>query len=74
MRELVGELLRGAAAGLDPATIRTLGCRPIGDPRDAVRRPPRGELASGCSLIRGQLRALDRLQAAMSVIEDMPNT
>ena len=68
MRELVGELLQGAAAGLDPAAVRALGRRLIGDPRDVVRRLLRGELARLLA-DPAQLGALDRLQAAMSVIE-----
>jgi putative hydrolase len=68
MRELVGELLQGAAAGLDPAAVRTLGRRLIGDPRDVVRRLLRGELARLLA-DPAQLGVLDRLQAAMSVIE-----
>jgi coenzyme F420 biosynthesis associated uncharacterized protein len=68
VRALVGDLLAGAAAGLDPGSLGALGRRVVRDPRAVVRSILRGELARLLA-DPGQLAALDRLQATMSVIE-----
>lgn len=68
LRELASELLGAAARGVDAAAMRALVREAISSPRDLVRRLLRGELAR--VLADPQQRAiLDRLQAAMSVIE-----
>jgi coenzyme F420 biosynthesis associated uncharacterized protein len=68
LRELAAELLEGAARGLDGAGLRELGRSALRDPRALVRSLLRGELTR--LLADPELRCtLDRLQAAMSVIE-----
>ena len=67
--ELLDRLIAGASARLDLVSIGQLGRRLLrADPRAAVREVLRGDLAR---LLAGpeQARALDSLQAAMSVIE-----
>jgi coenzyme F420 biosynthesis associated uncharacterized protein len=67
--ELLQQLIAGASARLDPGSLGELARRLFGsDPRAAVRRVLRGDLTR---LLAGgeQRRTLDRLQAAMSVIE-----
>jgi coenzyme F420 biosynthesis associated uncharacterized protein len=68
LRELAGELLEGAARGLDGAGLRELGRSALRDPRAVVRSLLRGELTR--LLADPEMRVtLDHLQAAMSVIE-----
>jgi coenzyme F420 biosynthesis associated uncharacterized protein len=67
--ELVQELISGASSRLDGGSLKDLGRRLFrSDPRAAVRTILRGDLAR---LFAGpeQRLTLDRLQAAMSVIE-----
>ena len=69
LAELLEQLIAGASARLDLGSLGGLARRLFrGDPRAAVRRVLRGDLAR---LLAGpeQRRTLDRLQAAMSVIE-----
>jgi coenzyme F420 biosynthesis associated uncharacterized protein len=68
VRTLAGELIETAAAGLDPGTLAVLGRRLVGDPRAAVRGMLRGEFARLLA-DPAQVETIDRLQAAMSVIE-----
>lgn len=68
LRELAGELLAGAARGLDPASVRALGRGVVRDPRGLVQAALRGELTR--LLADPEMRTvLDRLQATMSMIE-----
>jgi coenzyme F420 biosynthesis associated uncharacterized protein len=67
--ELLEQLIAGASTRLDPGSLGELARRLFrSDPRAAVRRILRGDLAR---LLAGaeQGRTLDRLQATMSVIE-----
>jgi coenzyme F420 biosynthesis associated uncharacterized protein len=69
MAELLDQLITGASARLDLGSLGQLARRLIRtDPRAAVRTVLRGDLAR---VLAGpeQARTLDRLQAAMSVIE-----
>jgi coenzyme F420 biosynthesis associated uncharacterized protein len=69
LAELLEQLTAGASARLDLGSLRELARRLFrGDPRTAVRKVLRGDLAR---LLAGpgQGRTLDRLQATMSVIE-----
>jgi coenzyme F420 biosynthesis associated uncharacterized protein len=69
LAELLEQLVTGASARLDLGSLGALARRLIrSDPRAAVRSVLRGDLAR---LLAGpeQARTLDRLQAAMSVIE-----
>jgi coenzyme F420 biosynthesis associated uncharacterized protein len=68
LRSLASELIEGAAAGIDPSGIRELARRAVRSPREVVSSLLRGELID---LITSpeRKRTLDRLQAAMSVIE-----
>jgi coenzyme F420 biosynthesis associated uncharacterized protein len=68
MRDLAAELVEGAAAGLDARAIAGLAGRMIRDPRELVRKVLRGELARALA-DPAYGATLDRLQAAMSVIE-----
>jgi coenzyme F420 biosynthesis associated uncharacterized protein len=68
IRALAGELVESAAAGLDAGTLTELGRRLLGDPQGVVRNLLRGELARVLA-DPTQVAAVDRLQAAMSVIE-----
>jgi coenzyme F420 biosynthesis associated uncharacterized protein len=68
LRSLAHELIDGAAEGIDPDSVRDLVRRAVRNPREVVVGVLRGELLQ--SLASPQRRAiLDRLQAAMSVIE-----
>jgi coenzyme F420 biosynthesis associated uncharacterized protein len=69
LRELLGQLIGGASARLDRASLRALAGRlRHSDPRAAVRAVMRGDLPR---LLAGpqQAMTLEALQAAMSVIE-----
>ena len=69
LAELLEQLIAGASERLDLGSLRELARRLFrSDPRAAVRRVLRGDLAR---LLAGpeQRRTLDRLQATMSVIE-----
>jgi coenzyme F420 biosynthesis associated uncharacterized protein len=68
MRALAAELVSSAAAGLDPGTLAALARRLIGDPRAVVRGILRGEFARLLA-DPAAVATIDRLQAAMSVIE-----
>jgi coenzyme F420 biosynthesis associated uncharacterized protein len=69
LAELLEQLIQGASARLDLASLGQLGRRLIRtDPRAAIRNLLRGDLARVLAG-PGQSRTLDRLQAAMSVIE-----
>ena len=69
LSELLDGLIEASAAGLDGARLRELGRRLItSDPRKTVRGLLRGELARALAGPE-QAEALDRLQAAMSVVE-----
>jgi coenzyme F420 biosynthesis associated uncharacterized protein len=68
IRALAGELVESAAAGLDPGRLAALARRVVGDPRAVVRAILRGELARVLA-DPAQVPTVDRLQAAMSVIE-----
>lgn len=68
IRALAGELVESAAAGLDTGTLAELGRRLVADPRAVVRKVLRGELARVLA-DPAQVATVDRLQAAMSVIE-----
>lgn len=69
LADVLEQLVAGASARLDLGSLRELARRLFrSDPRAAVRRVLRGDLAR---LLAGpeQRRTLDRLQATMSVIE-----
>lgn len=69
LASLLEELVEGAAAKIDGASLQALAKRVLRtDPRRAIRSLLQGDLAR---LLAGpeQARVLDRLQAAMSVIE-----
>ena len=68
LRALAGELIAGAAAGIDATGIAAMGRRLVRDPRELVRALLRGELARTLA-DPARRRLLDRLQATMSVIE-----
>jgi coenzyme F420 biosynthesis associated uncharacterized protein len=69
LAELLEELISGAAARLDLGSLGELTRRLFRtDPRAAVRTVLRGDLARALATPE-QSRTLDRLQAAMSVIE-----
>ena len=66
---LLEELIQGASANLDLGTLRSLAGRLVrSDPRKVVRAVLEGEIAR---VLAGEEQAatLDRLQAAMSVVE-----
>jgi len=66
---LLEELVEGAAARLDAASLQALAKRIFtSDPRRAIRSLLQGDLAR-LFAGPGQARVLDRLQSAMSVIE-----
>jgi coenzyme F420 biosynthesis associated uncharacterized protein len=68
LRALVSDLIEGAAEGIDPQAAKTMIARAARSPREVVARLMRGELFD--ALTSPERRAtLDRLQAAMSVIE-----
>jgi coenzyme F420 biosynthesis associated uncharacterized protein len=68
LRALASELIEGAAEGIDPQAVGALVKRAASDPRQVVSTLMRGELFN--LLASPERRAtLDRLQAAMSVIE-----
>jgi len=67
--ELLDGLIEASASGLDAARLRELGRRLVtSDPRKTVRGLLRGELARALAGPE-QGEALDRLQAAMAVVE-----
>lgn len=69
LADLLGELIDGAAAQMDRASLQGLARRVItSDPRKTIRSILRGDLAR---VLAGpeQVKVLDRLQATMSVIE-----
>jgi coenzyme F420 biosynthesis associated uncharacterized protein len=68
LRSLASELIEGAAAGLDPSGVHELVRRAARSPREVVSSLLRGELIDLISS-PARRRTLDRLQAAMSVIE-----
>lgn len=68
MRSLAGELLDGAAEGLDAGAVAALGKRLLRDPRELGRALVRGELTRLLT-DPARHRLLDRMQATMSVIE-----
>jgi coenzyme F420 biosynthesis associated uncharacterized protein len=68
LRALASELIEGAAEGLDASAIKALIVRAARNPREVVSTLMRGELFD--ALTSPERRAtLDRLQAAMAVIE-----
>jgi coenzyme F420 biosynthesis associated uncharacterized protein len=68
LRALATELIEGAAEGLDAAALGRFWRRLARDPRAFVRAALRGELARMLA-DPGRRETLDRLQAAMSVVE-----
>jgi coenzyme F420 biosynthesis associated uncharacterized protein len=68
MRGLAGELIEGAAEGIDAAELAAIARRLLRDPRDLVRALLRDGLGRTLADPRRR-RLLDRLQATMSVIE-----
>jgi coenzyme F420 biosynthesis associated uncharacterized protein len=69
LADLLDELIRRAAARLEPGSLRALARRLVtSDPRSVVRSVLRGDLARVLASPE-QAGTLDRLQAAMSVIE-----
>lgn len=69
LRELLDELIEGASAQIDRASLQAVAKRLFTtDPRGTIRSLLQGDLAR---MLAGseQARVLDRLQAAMSVIE-----
>jgi coenzyme F420 biosynthesis associated uncharacterized protein len=68
LRTLASELIEGAAAGIDPSGVRELARRAVRNPREVVSSLLRGELIDLISSPERK-QTLDRLQAAMSVIE-----
>jgi coenzyme F420 biosynthesis associated uncharacterized protein len=68
LRSLASELIEGAAAGIDPKRLGALAQRAVRSPREVVSSLLRGELIDLISSPERK-RTLDRLQAAMSVIE-----
>jgi coenzyme F420 biosynthesis associated uncharacterized protein len=68
LRGLASELIEGAASGIDPGGVRELARRAVRSPREVVSSLLRGELVDLLSSPERK-RTLDRLQAAMSVIE-----
>jgi coenzyme F420 biosynthesis associated uncharacterized protein len=68
LRALAAELISGTAEGIDPSGVKALIGRAIRSPREVVASLLRGELLD--TITSPEHRApLDRLQAAMSVIE-----
>jgi coenzyme F420 biosynthesis associated uncharacterized protein len=68
LRGLATELIEGAAEGIDTSGVRELARRALRSPREVVSSLLRGELVDLLSSPERK-RILDRLQAAMSVIE-----
>jgi coenzyme F420 biosynthesis associated uncharacterized protein len=68
LRGLASELIEGAAAGIDASAVGQLARRAVRSPREVVASLLRGELIDLVSSPERR-RTLDRLQAAMSVIE-----
>jgi coenzyme F420 biosynthesis associated uncharacterized protein len=68
LRSLAAELIEGAAEGVDSSGVHELARHAVRHPREVVSRLLRGELVDLVSSPERK-RILDRLQAAMSVIE-----
>ncbi len=68
LRELAGELIEGAVAGLRTEGLLDISRRLLRDPRELLRAAMRGGLARALA-DPGARATLDRLQATMSVIE-----
>jgi coenzyme F420 biosynthesis associated uncharacterized protein len=68
LRALAGELISGTAEGIDPSGVKALIGRALRSPREVVASLLRGELLDTITSPE-QRTLLDRLQAAMSVIE-----